>query len=1474
MSLALHHASSLRTEIRLAQAVSEFEAGLDTRQKAAFKNTQSTARTTPPTLNDVMNVTAEIDKQAHQKHNTLRSFGTRFTNMLQSIQQYAALGDVVVGGSQNLVACGVWAAVRMMLQLSLGHFSYLERLSELFMEAGCQAPRHHAMALIYPKSKALQKYLCEYYIVVVRICQQIQIFRRKAMLSRMMSALDDSELKRLHSDLLKWSTSISGQVEVLFNETLVNETKQASKTREFLSKWSDSEKHRKLLGTKVRWLNACSTYDYQTTWKQTRKKGTSSLISTWAEYQSWKYDSTPSAMLLSGKVGAGKSVTMANIVDDLNLDIGSAVIYFFCRHDLPESLKCRTIIGSLARQYLSQLSIESQLFTDDVPILDPSAMTQLMVSSINKGRTYLLVDGLDECPIEERRSILQCLSRLQNTPNCQLGYSARLSAEDLLGDVIKFTWHISMPNTNPDIESYINSELSRRKDARELVTSDNQLIMHIRKALLEGSNGMFLWVSLQLDAICSEASDHDIREALESLPKDLNETYAPILKNSARLDHRNHHVRLFKFITAAFEPLNIDQIQDVMSVTAGDISWDPSKLINDIMSILKFCGSLVMIDEEEHTVRFVHHTARSFCLGSLGTSLYKTLPFTETEAHRDLGEATLTYLNYGIFDKQLSTRVIPNIDARKLPEKIAHRTIGNARLASNLFRQKLGGPRDIGQFLANLGSGPTTGNRGQDQHPYYSYAERFWLLQSRHVSRPNMRRLWDRLTQNSDALNIEASSFPSHLAGPLDIALARSSEIPAVIWALNYSHVFLFDHLMTSRENESQPVRLLMRRLLLFRAYLKALSTQPVESIRLNMVSEMAWRLLPIAIELGVYGAARRIIQWNSTDDIFLSQEDREPSLWLPNRSQEDRLQRALSDLVQNVAVTKDVTMFRVLVKERLSSAEDNTRMIEGFLRSNIPQEVLLRACFIFTQASIHLESGDFEVGYEICHHLAIRNAVNSHVGSVALDNILSKAASVPSLVYSIFRQACARGNFRVAFVSWPSRFYLTTRGSQRHTFQGDEIELVLQTLSRKRSKLAHMLLDDGRFLERLVHGPAVHRAVILKHWNLAKRLVSLGADPKPLIKFCNENETLHHCILAVDLVGLDFLLGIGMDVNQVSTGPTFPGCTPAEVLAPASSWRRYHPFGKLLIPGVSPRAHYSADSDPITGSGEKHLSEDLEVSGSVGSDVISLIWFYGSSQVDMESDSSWVGRLAFVIAAATQKAVWPYFESDSNVSQQDHPNITNCLEHISELAVYISNAFVHTRPSSSNFCEILWCLDEILGTIEHLYQSPREDWRQSPHRSRFMVQTMLFKVVDVILKDTMFANLGLEDAGVEFGSIWDEFCTILLQRPTAIRGLSSTSNSTANSSVVQDLRHSVFEGNFPWVIQCIFLLRNNHFPSTLKSYVASIRDEWPNSQVVNASNKCRWDSLKWSASLDILRKLGCSEADAEFLYDNFGRYL
>ena len=120
MSGALARASSLKPEIRLAQAVSEFEADLSNEQKSAFRTLKSQSLSTTPGPRDVMQLTAEVDRRISKKFgNGSQCFGPRFTNFLHGVQQFAALGDVMVGGSQNLLACGVWSLVRMSLLVSV-----------------------------------------------------------------------------------------------------------------------------------------------------------------------------------------------------------------------------------------------------------------------------------------------------------------------------------------------------------------------------------------------------------------------------------------------------------------------------------------------------------------------------------------------------------------------------------------------------------------------------------------------------------------------------------------------------------------------------------------------------------------------------------------------------------------------------------------------------------------------------------------------------------------------------------------------------------------------------------------------------------------------------------------------------------------------------------------------------------------------------------------------------------------------------------------------------------------------------------------------------------------------------------------------------------------------------------------------------------------------------------------------------------
>jgi hypothetical protein len=116
MALAFSNAAQLKPEIRLAQVLSEYEAILDDDQKVKFR---AYRRQSPPNAADVVRLTAEIDRDETRSRKSRQCVGTRLTNILQAVQQFSILVDILIGGSQNLIASAVWGVMKMSLKVIL-----------------------------------------------------------------------------------------------------------------------------------------------------------------------------------------------------------------------------------------------------------------------------------------------------------------------------------------------------------------------------------------------------------------------------------------------------------------------------------------------------------------------------------------------------------------------------------------------------------------------------------------------------------------------------------------------------------------------------------------------------------------------------------------------------------------------------------------------------------------------------------------------------------------------------------------------------------------------------------------------------------------------------------------------------------------------------------------------------------------------------------------------------------------------------------------------------------------------------------------------------------------------------------------------------------------------------------------------------------------------------------------------------------
>jgi hypothetical protein len=111
-----------------------------------------------------------------------------------------------------------------------------------------------------------------------------------------------------------------------------------------------------------------------------------------------------------------------------------------------------------------------------------------------------------------------------------------------------------------------------------------------------------------------------------------------------------------------------------------------------------------------------------------------------------MGRIILTYLNYGIFDRQVSRTVFPSIAAEDAPARIVSTVFGGTgntkRIALELLKSRKTGKHDIGQTLAETAMAQR--KAPAESHPYLAYAKDYYMYHILGVwnCEKDMGRLW------------------------------------------------------------------------------------------------------------------------------------------------------------------------------------------------------------------------------------------------------------------------------------------------------------------------------------------------------------------------------------------------------------------------------------------------------------------------------------------------------------------------------------------------------------------------------------------------------------------------------------------------------------------------------------------------------------------------------------------------------------
>ena len=105
----------------------------------------------------------------------------------------------------------------------------------------------------------------------------------------------------------------------------------------------------------------------------------------------------------------------------------------------------------------------------------------------------------------------------------------------------------------------------------------------------------FRWVACQLDSLGSCLTLLQLRKALATLPRTLNDTYAHILCN-IEAEHQQYALHLLQLLAFSARPLKLEEMAEVLTIDVNDTpNFDPQRRLADSHDVVEMCSSLVTV---------------------------------------------------------------------------------------------------------------------------------------------------------------------------------------------------------------------------------------------------------------------------------------------------------------------------------------------------------------------------------------------------------------------------------------------------------------------------------------------------------------------------------------------------------------------------------------------------------------------------------------------------------------------------------------------------------------------------------------------------------------------------------------------------------------------------------------------------------------------------------------------------------------
>jgi len=149
----------------LAEALQSFDKILSEEQQQHYRSNFS-----KPDASSVIAFVSKVD--ADNKGRAGKCVAPRLCTFLEAIQQFSDVVGTFVNSNPTIAAL-VWGGVKTAILTASNVASYFDKITSLIMTVGRSCPTYKQFGLLYPGSVDLQKALCGYFSIVIRLCIKI-----------------------------------------------------------------------------------------------------------------------------------------------------------------------------------------------------------------------------------------------------------------------------------------------------------------------------------------------------------------------------------------------------------------------------------------------------------------------------------------------------------------------------------------------------------------------------------------------------------------------------------------------------------------------------------------------------------------------------------------------------------------------------------------------------------------------------------------------------------------------------------------------------------------------------------------------------------------------------------------------------------------------------------------------------------------------------------------------------------------------------------------------------------------------------------------------------------------------------------------------------------------------------------------------------------------------------------------------------